>query len=440
MSASERAWARRAIVRAAVLVLAAALTVMAGCDDPRDSPTAASAEVGTPTSATAGSATSVAAVSTTTTVAPAVVETIYPTETTSVTVPTGSPAPPADIVAQIAALPGDIRTVNLSSDALLVQTLGPEAFGGLHAYLFSAQTLVELPVSDDVYVDGAAIEGDLVVWTESRFSGMSVSSSQAYAYRLPDGPKVEIGVPAASVVDDGRVFWTEWTHVSGDVDQGEVSLDSCVIWMVDVDEYGNPESSPVEVTNRPNSSYEPAGDELWSYGVEGSHLAYQRMWGDEPGVHLVDLRTGRDTYLGEGDIPSVSDSLVAWRGPIGDQGWDVRVYSLTMGRAAVLAAGAHMPFAGPGYVLCMQSSDLAMNSVIHIDEHTGSITSVGDAMQRGGNPFISLAGSEEYLAWVTITEDGAAVQLVAVPKQDAVEAGQPESIWVGAQDPPLVAP
>lgn len=422
--------APRTVICALVLGLVMVIGV-AGCGD-RDDPSAS-------TVVTEAASASTTVASTTPTTGGAVTETIH-TSTTALPPTTGVTL--RDLSGLMPELGEEVHAVDLSSVALVIS-----AQEDLYAYLFATESLVELPVENDVYVGGVDIAGDLVVWTENTYSNDLNGPLQAslYAYRLPDGPKVKLvgdsRGPWAPLIDGGRVFWVETTHVSGDPGQGEQSLDQCAIWMIEVDGDGKPQGSPIKVTDRPNSNHEPAGDELWSYDVHGSHLAYQRMWGEEPGVHLLDLGGGTDTYLGEGDIPSLSSSLVAWRGTAEDGGWQVWGYDLETGLVAVLAEDGHMPFAGPGYVLYARhdGDDPTHNDLLLLDEETGSTTRLGEAGQSGGNPFISITGSADHVAWVTVTDEGdRKVRLVTMPAL-GVASGSVRDIWEGASTPPILA-
>jgi hypothetical protein len=419
-----------------------ATVYLVGCEDVDSSSSSSAATAASSTSVAVASSDSTTVMSSISTTSPAVTEALYPSTTIDVTTtppPTTTEPTLPDLSRLLPSVPDDVYGVSLSSTALALWT-GETPY----IYLLATKRLVKLPVENDARVGGVAVAGELVVWTEAQYSDDLDAPAQVtlYAYRLPDGPKVKLvgdkRTPSAPLLDGGRVFWVEATHVSGDVNAGEEELYSQVVWMLKVDDSGKPQGSPVKITDRPNSSHEGGGDELWSYDAKGSYLAYQRMWGEEPGVHLVDLGSGTDTYLGEGDIPSVSSSLVVWRSPAGDKGWGIWAYNFETRLVAVLADSGHMPFAGPGYVFYAKNEGDSANDLFLLDEETGSTTLVGEAGQSGGFAFISITGSADYLAWVTIT-DPRKVHLVAPPALGALAGTVVRDIWEGAQRPPMVA-
>lgn len=438
----------RGLLSRALVATALMLLVVGGltaCGDVEDSSggTVATEAVSSSVSSVVTTLTTILPTTCTTTAAPAT--------STTTTAPAATASPVMDISGSIPTPPAEVFVVDMSSVALLMEERASVGRGGLYAYVFATEKMVQLPVDEGMYVDGMDIDGDLVVWAERQYSDGPDPTSSTYAFRLPDGPKVKVADGGGGPkVDDGRIFWTEWTRVSGEIDEGEEVLSTCVIQMVEVDENGHPEGSPVEVTDQPNSSHEAGGDELWSYDVEGSYLTYQRMYGTRPGVYLADLRKrggdgSDDIYLGVGSVPSMSGSLVVWRGEPEDGLWQVWGYSLKTGVVAIIAQDGHMPFAGPDYVVYARHREDSSGSDLYLlDEKTGAVTLLGMTTAGVGWPFISIAGNTACVAWVTrntttsgdVSGEQYEVRLVAIP--DSLGVGQPvRDIWDRAQNPPM---
>jgi hypothetical protein len=374
----------------------------------------------------------------TTSSAPRPPTTAPPQNTTTTAAQTGTTATAAWGPWQPVDLPGlpPVLQACLAGDDLLMRT---DSSNELLRRSFDTGQSEVLP--REGIVVGMAADGPLAAWSE--LTGEYPDQvTTVYSYDLLGGKKTRIFEREGSVngprIDGGRLFWGLPQRERGDSDQGETEYSSHAIWMQALDESGRPVGQPKQVTGRPNSSHEPGGDEMWSFDVEGRYLVYQRDWGDDPGIHLLDLESGEETYLGPGDIPSVSDSLVAWRAR-GEADWDVWGFDLASRRVVRLAEG-FMPYAGPGYLAYVKrgAGEGDREEVVLLDETTGMSTVLGERRARDAYDYVSLTGNERSFAFVgEESPEGGEVRLFVrsaatsdAPKADAVD------LWKDATPPP----
>jgi hypothetical protein len=375
---------------------------------------------------------------TTTSAAPSPVSTAPPQSTTTVPAQTGITAAEAWgswQPTETANLP-TVLDACLAGEDLLLWAVPTNELRRLS--LVTGQSEV-LPTSG--VLAGLAAEGSLVAWSE--LTGEYPDQvTTVYSFDLRAANKTRIfehqGRLNGPRLDRERLFWGLAHRESGDPDQGETEYNSNAIWMQALDESGRPAGKPKKVTDRPNSSHEPGGDEMWSFDVEGPYLAYQRDWGDDPGIHLLDLESGQETYLGSGDIPSVSESLVAWRAR-GREDWEVWGFDLASRRVARLTEG-FMPYAGPGYVAYVKrgTAERGREEVVVLDESTGRSTILGERRAMDGYDYVSLTGSQSWFAYVTEdAPDGGEVRLFGRSRATAAADGvDAVDLWRDATPPP----
>ncbi len=141
------------------------------------------------------------------------------------------------------ALPTPTWEAAVSDQALLVDAKSDDGFD-LWAYLFDTAMLIKMPIGPYDFF-GANIDGSLAVWCEGDFDENlgEYNNQRIYAFRLPDGPKVEVAAREAMSypkVKDGWITWVEGAPWEENPDE----YWRLRIYGVQVDPNGNPKAHP----------------------------------------------------------------------------------------------------------------------------------------------------------------------------------------------------
>ncbi len=339
-------------------------------------------------------------------------------------------------------LAGGALQVAVSSDALV--TVDDDR-GGLRAYLFATGKTIALP--SEGMVRGAAVEGTLVVWSELP-EGDGAAGNTVYSYRLPDGPQHQVLGTDAGVrgfkLSEGRLFFTTGETV---LREQYGVFETIPIWELALDTAGQPVGEPALVTRQSNYLHQFGGDALHDFAVSGHLLAYQRDWGVQAGIHLLDLDTREDIYVGAGSQPSLAGDLVAWQGWGIDRQWAVRVYDHSTGLQSILAADAHGPVVtGAGIAYLRFVPGMLRDEVVFYETASGRESVLGTRDYGDGYHWVSLAVSGGRLAWVTEAlgdEPGSVRLFEGVPAAEAGSATPATArlvdLWAAAAPPPALA-
>ena len=250
--------------------------------------------------------------STTTSVVPTT--TLQPTTTTAAVAgaPGDSPGKWAEV--QVPGAPATVQSVSLSDTALIMES-GSESPSKISAFVMSGSQSVDLPVKSQ-QAGASDIDGDLVVWWEGNYddSTSSFTDQHVYAYRLPNGPEVEVAgpdlKPSYPQVAGGRVTWTESTPLESNPEE----YYRVPVYGVRVNEDGSPAGAPDELV--PSAIAYVAGDSGWTYSLADGFLAWEQAQADAgigAGTHVLTFGNVQSSSLGENAWrPSISGNVVVY--------------------------------------------------------------------------------------------------------------------------------
>ena len=187
------------------------------------------------------------------------------------------------------------------SDEVLAVQVQTEDGPGLRARLFATGETFEIPVgSGDV--GGLDVDGTTVLWWEGSYEEETSSyvDQHVYAYRLPEGPRMDVaGAPGRNVGYPQLAGpWLTWV-------EGEP-------WEEAPDEYWrmpilgyllDPQGEPVGEPNVlvPSAITSIIGDAGWTYTLSHTFLAWEQaaeVDGFIPGTYVMDLGTLETRLLG----------------------------------------------------------------------------------------------------------------------------------------------
>lgn len=245
--------------------------------------------------------TSTAAPTTTLTAAASTSTSTSTSASTSTTVaPPGAPgdSPGEWVELEPLALPTPTWEAAVSDQALLVDAKSDDGFD-LWAYLFDTAMLIKMPIGPYDFF-GANIDGSLAVWCEGDFDENlgEYNNQRIYAFRLPDGPKVEVAAREAMSypkVKDGWITWVEGAPWEENPDE----YWRLRIYGVQVDPNGNPKGTPVELVS--SAAAFMLGDSVWTYDLSATHLAWEQATPVDvfdTGTYMMDLNTRQPLIIG----------------------------------------------------------------------------------------------------------------------------------------------
>ncbi len=333
----KRVWIALAIVAAVLVALAIAVPLVLGGRGGQDEVVES-----TTTSSTAAPSTTAKPQKTTTT-------SEEMSSTTSSTVPV-VPGLPGDsdgewVEAQVPDVMALGVAAALSDEALVVQ-VQTESGPGIRAHLFATKETFELPVGDGD-AGGIDVDGDTVVWWEGSYDETTFSyvEQHIYAYRLPDGPKIDIAGGETNVgypqIAGSWLTWSEGRPWDEQPDE---------YWLVPVfgsllDSESRPVGEPTSLV--PSAVTYIIGDAGWTYSLSQDFLAWEQgadLDGFGAGTHVLDMGTLQTQPVGSGAWrPSLSgDILVFW-----DNG--LTALDLTSGERWQIDAGGDFAAAAPTF-------------------------------------------------------------------------------------------
>ncbi len=292
-------------------------------------------------------------VSATTTTAPPSSTTSGPTtsETTPSTTATTTPAPPGDsagswVEESIPGVPAGTFDIAVSDEAFAYVTYeGSEP--KLSAYLFAEDRTLTIPV-DSMVAGGPDLEGHLLVWREADYDADNeITEAHIFAYRLPDGPKVE-------VVSDTKLGYPQvagsvvaWTLIDTWTDSpDEFALIS--IWGAAIDQAGQPAGAAGQLVPAALASIQ--GDSSWSYSLSPTHLSWETHESIDvydPGTYVLDFDSMQPRIVSPLAFNDSigGDTLVFREGG----GTKIQMADLATGEITDLDTKGDYPSAGPTY-------------------------------------------------------------------------------------------
>jgi hypothetical protein len=189
----------------------------------------------------------------------------------------------------ISGLTQKVTEVAVSDDAFLFHTSADTGPGSMYAYVFRTGKTVQLPTSGDT-IGQPDIYGTLAVWWEA--SGADpITAAHIYAYRLPDGPKVEVasgtGVSYPHVTNH-LITWADGSPWATEPD----SWTQYIIKAASVDEHGQPTGAATTLVDAGSAIAAIGGDTPWVYSLSDGFLAWEQQTesGAIPaGTYVMDL-------------------------------------------------------------------------------------------------------------------------------------------------------
>ena len=304
--------------------------------------------------------TTAAGPTTTTSLAEETSTTVGATSTTSTTATTVAAGPVGDSSGEwaemtIPGLPGELISVAVSNDGLVVQSMEENAFN-LYAHSFASGSTVQLPTGTGE-VGGVDVDKNIAVWWEGTYDSASgaYSDQHIYSYAFPEGPKVEIvggdqnvGYPQIAGIWATWIVGTPW----------EVNPDE--YWRMPI--YGAFVSVGSGSANEPQALAPSAigsilGDAVWTYSLSETYLAWEQgaaADGFDTGTYVLDLMNpdAAPVSLGSGAWrPSLSlDNVAYWEDGL-------KVANLSSGEKMDIDAGGDFPALAPTYVAYFVSTD-----------------------------------------------------------------------------------
>lgn len=348
-------WA--ALAAAAVVIIAAAvvvpLVVLAGDDDSDASTTTVSQTTSTD-----------APTSTSTSVAPTSTDTSASTSTSTTAAPSG---PPGDSAGEwtemdLPGVPTPALGVRTSDEALLVGVEGSAGGYDLYGYLFDRSTVVQLPVGGTSF-PGEDLDGLLAVWWEGQYNEDTDEffDEHLYAFRLPDGPRVEVAARSRMSYPQVAGDWITWAE-GGPWEENPEEYALYHIYGVKVDANGTPMSEPVELV--PSATAYLLGDSFWTYDLSETHLTWEQATAVGPyqaGLYTMDLSTREPRLL----------STEAWRPSLAGQKIvyfqdGLKVTDLATGQTRGIDAGGDFPTAASTFAAYYRSAQTSSGSEYQI--------------------------------------------------------------------------
>ncbi len=276
------------------------------------------------------------------------------TSSASTTVPTpGSPGDSSGDWAEveIPGIPAGSLVASVSEQAMLIES-DPDNQRALYAYLFDSGTIVELPIEAQEFY-GADLDGLLAVWWEGTYDQPAgeYSDEHIYAFRLPDGPKVEVAgagrAMSYSQVAGGWITWVEGDPWVENPDEYYLLK----IFGVQVDSNGRPLGDPIELVS--SATAFALGDAVWTYSLSDAHLAWEQAASVdlfEPGTYIMDLASRQPLVVGqEAWRPSVASGQVAYY----ENG--LKVADISTGNVREIDPSGDFPAAAPSYAAYFRS-------------------------------------------------------------------------------------
>jgi hypothetical protein len=286
---SRNVWVILASVAIVVIALAIALPLVFVRGG--DAKTVETVSISSTTVTTAPSTTTSAAPATTTSTEPPTTETTEApsTTTTSEAAAASIPGDSAGTWAetQISGLGRSVNQVAVSDDALLFEAENQEGTTGIYAYLFATKKTVQLPTSAETAGE-IDIDGTLAVWWEAN-GGDEITDAHIYAYRLPDGPKVEVASGTTvgwPQVAGNVVTWLEGKPWATEPDEWWENT----IKSVTVDQMGQPTGPSLTLVDSAIASR--TGDATWTYSLSDGYVAWEEQSDAGPrpaGSYMMDL-------------------------------------------------------------------------------------------------------------------------------------------------------
>jgi hypothetical protein len=300
-----------------VIVIAAAvavpLVVLAGDDETTQTTTASRT-----TSTAASTTTSTVAASTSTSTSASTSS----TSTSTTEAPAGAPgdSPGEWVEMDLPGVPSPAYAVCASDQALLVDVEAGDGYA-LYAYLLDTGMVVEMPIDASEFY-GEDMDGLMAVWWEGDFDEDlgEYYNEHIYAFRLPDGPRIEVAARESMSYPQVAGDWITW--VEGD--SWEENPDEywlLRVYGVRIDSNGTPMSGPVELVS--SATAFALGDSVWTYDLSPTHLTWEQaapVGVFDAGTYTMDLNTlqplilGAEVWrpsLGGGNVVYYSDGLKA---------------------------------------------------------------------------------------------------------------------------------
>lgn len=337
-------------IAAAVVIIALAvavpLIVLAGDDDEPASTTT----VSQPPSSTVPTNSSTSVAPTSTSVFSSTSTSVAPSTTIT---PPGVPGDSEGewVRMDLPGLPAPARGVSASDRALLLEV---ETGDGreLYAYMLDLGTVIELPVSASEFY-GEDIDGLLAIWWEGEYDEESgrYHDERLYAFRLPDGPKVEVVARTGMFYPLVAGQWITWVEGEPWEENPEE------YWLLRVlgtkiDSNGSPQSEPVELV--PSATAFALGDSVWTYDLSETHITWEQSTAVglyEAGTYVMDLSALQPLVVGnEAWRPSLGDGKVAYFQD------GLKTVDLATGQVQEIDAAGDFPTAASTYVAYFRST------------------------------------------------------------------------------------
>lgn len=278
-----------------------------------------------------------------------------PTTSTTVTLPVAGP--PGDssgawVEVDISSISGESNVAAVSEQALLFESWQHDQHA-LLAYLFDSAATVELPIDAAEFYAGD-LDKVLAVWWEGTYDQDTgeYRDQHIYAFRLPDGPKVEVAGPDRAMwypqVAGKWITWVEGQPWENNPDEYYLVK----VLGVQVDNYGRPVSEPAELV--PAATAPALGDAVWVYSLSETHLAWEQAAPVdlfEAGTYVMDLAAREPLLVGsEAWRPSVKGDKVVYF----QQG--LKVVNVTTGEAREIDPAGDFPTAALTYAAYYRST------------------------------------------------------------------------------------
>ncbi len=235
----------------------------------------------------------------------------------------------------------DAAAVAVSDEALLVDAQLDDGTYELYAYMFDSGQLIELPTDADFNYEH--LDGSLAVWWEGTLNESTGThqNQHIYAYRLPDGPKVDLSGAGVNLYSP-RVAqpWVTWVELTP-LEDNPAEYASVRILGVKVNAQGEPLGEPTELVS---SATKPWDEALpWSYDLSSTRLAWQNevaVGADDAGVYVMDLSALQPSLQAAGELcPALAgDTLLYCSGDL----LELTAVDLVSGQVDVID-----PFGGP---------------------------------------------------------------------------------------------
>ena len=294
--------------------------------------------------------------------------------------------------------PTPVRGMRISDETLLVGVEGSTGGYDLYGYLFDRSTVVQLPIGDTSF-PGEDIDGLLAVWWEGQYNedANEFFDEHLYAFRLPDGPRVEIAARSQMFYPQVAGDWITWIEESSwEENPEEYAL--VRIYGVKVDANGTPMSGPVELV--PSATAYLLGDSFWTYDLSETHLAWEQATAAGPyqaGLYTMDLSTREPRLL----------SNEAWRPSLAGQKIvyfqdGLKVTDLATGQTREIDADGDFPTAAStfaAYYRNAQTGDESEYQVV-VRGYDGNHEQVLGATTEAPWWLPFIAASDNYVAFV----------------------------------------